>query len=177
MALQGRAITFNEIIPNHHGENKLLLPGTFDWTLESGNTVTMLFGGHDGPSIGSIQELHSDHDGLFFRFVFPDTDLGRKGREIAEANEPSTLSIGFDYRNAIKSKRFYDGSEVMVVRRARLWDITWIVRGRGADEHAFASYENVGSTSLADDCRSGKLMYDFAAVGVRRALRRLTNSS
>jgi hypothetical protein len=37
MALQGRALKYNEIIPLHHGENKLFLPGPFDPTLRSGD--------------------------------------------------------------------------------------------------------------------------------------------
>jgi HK97 family phage prohead protease len=179
MALQGRAIKFGEIIYGHHGENKLILPGTFDRTLESGDAVQFRFSDHDGPCIGSVNELFSDHDGLYFRFNnFPDNTLGRECRAIAESNEPSTLSIGFNYRYAKKSKRQYGGVNVMAVSQAWLWEITWLVRGRpGADQHAFASYENVdGSSGLADDVRSGKLKYDFAAVGVRRALQKASQT-
>jgi hypothetical protein len=77
----------------------------------------------------------------------------------------------------IKSKQIYGGLEVMVVSQAWLYEITWLVRGStGADQHAFASYENIDNRSLADDCRSGKLMADGAAVGMRRALQKLSKN-
>jgi HK97 family phage prohead protease len=177
MALQGRALKFNEIIPLHRGENKLILSSAFDATLESGHAVKLLFGDHNGPCVGSTDdnlELYRNDDALFFRFTFPDTELGRKGRTIAESKKPTTLSVGFEYNRAVKSMQKYRGLDVMVVSHAWLYEISWLTTQRGADEHAFASYENIDGTSLEEDCQSGKLMVDGAAVNMRRALQRLS---
>jgi hypothetical protein len=139
-------------------------------------TVEFRFSDHDGPNLGSVNELFSDHDGLYFRFNnFPDNTLGRECRAITESNEKSSLSIGCNYRYAIKSKRQYGGVNVMAVSQAQLHEITWLVRGRrAADQHAFASYENIDGTSLREDCESGKLACDGAAVGLHRALQKVS---
>jgi hypothetical protein len=135
---------------------------------------------HDGPCIGSTRdnlELYSDDDGLWFRLNnFPKNELGRECRDCVATNEPMSMSVGCNYRYALRSKRVLDGLTVMVVEQSHLNECTWLVRGRpGADQHAFASYENVdGSRGLADDVRSGKLQYDFAGRGMARALRNLS---
>jgi HK97 family phage prohead protease len=106
MALQGYAVRYDQIIPNHHGENKLILPSAFDWTLNSRATVKLTLSHHGGDCVGSTDdnlELYSDHNnGLAYRFRFPETAVGRQAVAMAKSNEHSEVSIGFDYRNARK---------------------------------------------------------------------------
>jgi hypothetical protein len=62
----------------------------------------------------------------------------------------------------------------MVIRQAILLELSWLSAGlRGADEFAFASFENVAGRTLRQDCESGKLASDFAAVQMRKAFRKL----
>jgi hypothetical protein len=65
----------------------------------------------------------------------------------------------------------------MVIEHAWLREVTWLNAGlTGADLKAFASYENIDDRRLRDDCKSGKLIADGAAVDVRRAFRALANT-
>jgi HK97 family phage prohead protease len=178
MALQGYATRYNQLTPVHHGVRKLLLPGAFSPTLNSGMPVKFMLGGHDGQCIGTTADnlwLYSDDKGLAFRFRFPDTELGKTAREIAATRTETAMSIGFNYQGA--SKRVCsigDVDDVVVISRARLFEITWLFNCRGAINDAFASYEVVDSSrSLREDCYSGKLLRDGAAVGMSRAISKL----
>jgi HK97 family phage prohead protease len=179
MALQGVAVHYNHVIKAHRGEHKMVLPGAFDGTLDLGAPVEFRLTHHDGPSIGKSPdylELISNNIGLMFRFRFPDTELGREGLAIAETRVPTTLSVGFGYNNALKYKRVIDGLCVMVIERAWLHEVTWLTSQRGADERAFASYENIDDRSLRKDIETGKMACDGAAVEMTRALKNLANA-
>src|ERR1700681_3520237 len=151
MALQGVATQYNQILHQHHGVTMKVLPGAFDRTLQSGVPVRFLLGHHDGQCIGSTAdnlELFSDATNLVFRFRFPDTELGRQARAIAQSNEHTAVSIGFDYRGANKEVCRYGGTDVMVIKQAWLFEVTWLHGLLGAVQQAFASYENVDNSSL-----------------------------
>jgi HK97 family phage prohead protease len=177
MALQGIALRYNEIIRLHRGENKMVLPGAFDPTLASDSTVKFQFKHHEGECVGSTEdnlELISDDRALVFRFRFPDSALGKTARAFAESNEPTEISVGFDYNYALKFKRNIGGLEVIAIQRAWLNEISWLNVGlRGAAAGTFASYVNVGNRSLRQDYSCGKLAAHGAAIGVSRAFQSL----
>jgi HK97 family phage prohead protease len=176
MALQGYATRYNQILPLHHGTHKLVLPGAFDRTLNSDATVEFRLNHHDGECLGSTAdnlELFSDVKGLAFRMRFPDSALGRDSRVTAEARVNTGMSIGFNYNGAHKEHRSIDGLDVVVIIEAWLYEITWLHLVTGAVKDAFASYENIDDSSLREDCRSGKMLGDGAAVGVTRSIRQL----
>jgi HK97 family phage prohead protease len=178
MALSGYATRYNQIMPLHRGEYKMVLPGAFDRTLNSRAPVKFLLNHHDGECLGSTAdnlELFSDARGLAFRMRFPDSARGREARATAESKTNTGMSIGFDYHNARKEDRKIGSLIVVVIIEAWLYEITWLHRVTGAVKDAFASYEDIGSSSLRDDCRNGKILCDGAAVGMRRAFGNLTN--
>src|ERR1700685_2552763 len=141
MALQGRAVNFNSII-SHKGENKLILPGAFDPTLDSGATVEFRLNHHDGACIGTTAdhlELYSDENALNFRMTFPATEIGRQARAMAETGNHTEMSIGFDYHGARKMTQRYNGVDVVAIIEARLFEITYLFGYHcSADKKAFA---------------------------------------
>jgi HK97 family phage prohead protease len=176
MALQGYAVRYDQVIP-YCGVNTLVSRGAFDETINSGATVKLTLSHHDGDCVGSTEDnlqLYSDHPiGLAFRFRFPDTALGRQAAAMAKSNEHSEVSVGF--RNARKMIRKYGGADVAVIIEARLYEISYLYGLRcAADRNASATYENIDNSSLREDCESGKLLSDFAAIGVRRAIQRVS---
>jgi hypothetical protein len=85
--------------------------------------------------------------------------------------------IGFNYHGAYKETRKIAGLDVVVIIEAWLYEITWLHLVTGAVKDAFASYENIDNSGLREDCQSGKLMCDGAAVGMRRAFQHFNNVS
>ena len=71
MALIGRGASWNTIIYDHHGVNKLVLPNAFDRSLRARAKIKLLLNHFDHQCVGSTDDhlqLCRDEQGLFFRF-------------------------------------------------------------------------------------------------------------
>jgi HK97 family phage prohead protease len=171
----GLATAYNEVV-YHHGEYKLLLPGVFTKTLTSGATVELLRDHQPSEYIGSTNDIlylfDDSNTGLAFRVSrLPNTELGAHVRYMATDAKYDSVSVGFDYNGAKKLTRRIDGIDVVCVVEADLQEVS-ICSGydAGTCKQAFVTYGEC--QNLQHECRKGRLVYEGAAVQLRRTARR-----
>ena len=171
----GYATRYNQIVVKDRTSIELL-PGCFSDTLKSKMQVRLLLHHIDNQRLGSTSDILSLWDdgstGLAFGVAsFPDTKHGQYLRYMAEDAHFDSVSVGFDYINAHKVTRTINGTDVVCIISADLEEVS-ILSGYdgGACEKSFVAYGDF--ESLPEECRSGRLLYEGAAVELRRAVRR-----
>jgi HK97 family phage prohead protease len=175
LAAIGYATRYNQVVVKD-GTPILLLPGVFSRSLKSKARVRLLLNHFDNQLLGSTSDILSlwddDTTGLAFGFsTIPNNKHGKYLRYMAEDARFDSVSVGFDYVNAYKVIRTIDGTEVNCVASADLLEIS-IISGwdGGACKKSFVAYGNFDS--LPNECCSGRLFREGAAVEFRRAVRR-----
>lgn len=92
------------------------------------------------------------------------------GADMDTVGERRAMSIG--YRVLDADERTIEGTKVRLIRDVELAEVS-IVQAAAVGKAYAVLVEGKGAPSLADDCRAGRVAYEGAAEGVRKALRRL----
>jgi HK97 family phage prohead protease len=177
LALFGYVTYYNKTTGLHEGSFKRVLSGAFSKTLKSGARIEFLLNHQDMYRVGSnrdVLELY-DHEGvgLAMRAKIPRTENGKMAREMAVFGY-NAASIGFDYHGAVKQQQCIEGVWTTCIVQAKLFEVSFCAGYQGAVPNAYVAYGEVDySKSLQEECLSGKLRCEGAAVGMTRALQRL----
>lgn len=166
----GIAGAVNEVVFNHHGENKLFLPGAFSKTLASGALVHLLLDHEPHKWLGSTEdvlELKECRLGLAFRVHLASAELRNYAHRMTPYDHES-VSIGINYANAKKVTRRIDGVDVVCIVEAPLEEVSLIPGwNAGSSRRAFATLGDC--PDLHDE---SQLAREAAANAFTRALKR-----
>jgi HK97 family phage prohead protease len=171
-ALFGMATLYGRATKLHHGSYKAILPGAFSKSLTSGRRIDLLLNHFADQCVCSTftgLELYDHADvGLAFRAPIPNSKFGRMAIEMAEQGFYAA-SIGFDWHGAKKISRVIDGRMTECVVEATLDEVSFVHSGAMRD--AFVAYGELDfSRSLRDDCMSGRIAAEGAALAFNRRL-------
>jgi HK97 family phage prohead protease len=155
----------------YDGRIEAFAPGAFARTLATKAAIRFLIGHDESRLIATAAdrlELFSDETGLAFRLSLLDTDS--EFVDAVKSGQRDAMSVG--YRVEHDEMRTIDGQEVRIIRDCTLFEISAV--HRGAVKEAFCTVVDSSMCStLAADCKAGRLLSDGSQRAVMTSLRDL----
>ena len=173
-SLRGYATKWNHVF-ERHGHLYAFGRGCFARSLTDNSTIRFLVEHRESELVATTAdclELCQDDEGLKFHLHLRDDDSSRRVADLVESGAKTGMSLGAGFADMIYDEIEIDGSDIRMVRDARLNEISLVEYG-AVEESYCRLVDHDSARSIREDSDRGGLARDRASDQVIRALSEL----